>query len=40
MRHRIVHDYRRVQMLRVWRVAKNSVPDLINALEPLIPPDA
>ena len=38
MRHRLVHDYRRVEMRRVWDAAKNSVPQLISALDPLIPP--
>jgi uncharacterized protein with HEPN domain len=38
MRHRIVHDYRRVDLVRVWNVATDSVPRLIAALEPLVPP--
>jgi uncharacterized protein with HEPN domain len=38
MRHRIVHDYRRVDLGRVWSVAINSVPQLIAVLESLVPP--
>lgn len=39
MRHRLVHDYREIDLQRVWDAARSSVPELIAAVEPLIPPD-
>jgi uncharacterized protein with HEPN domain len=39
MRHRLVHDYRHVDVARVWHAAAIRVPELIEVLEPLIPPD-
>jgi uncharacterized protein with HEPN domain len=39
IRHRIVHDYFRLDLLRVWEVATNDVPSLITAIEPHIPPE-
>lgn len=39
MRHRLVHDYSKINLGRVWAAARKSVPDLISALEPLVPPD-
>ena len=38
MRHRLVHDYRRINVHIVWETVQHSVPALIAALEPLIPP--
>jgi uncharacterized protein with HEPN domain len=38
MRHRLVHDYNKIDMGRVWEAARESVPELIAALEPLVPP--
>jgi uncharacterized protein with HEPN domain len=40
MRHRLVHDYAEIDLQRVWDAARISVPDLIVAIEPLVPPDA
>jgi uncharacterized protein with HEPN domain len=39
MRHRLVHDYREIDLQRVWDAARVSVPELIAAVEPLVPPD-
>ena len=39
MRHKIVHDYRDVDLSIVWSTAVDALPRLINALEPLIPPE-
>jgi uncharacterized protein with HEPN domain len=39
LRHRLVHDYTRIDVTKVWRVADSDVPDLIKALEPLVPPE-
>lgn len=38
MRHRLVHDYSRVDLGRVWDVARTAVPDLVSMVEPLVPP--
>ena len=37
MRHRIVHDYLRVQADVVWETATDDIPPLIQILAPLIP---
>lgn len=39
MRHRIAHDYFRLDLVRVWEIVQNDVPALISAIEPLIPPE-
>ncbi len=39
MRHRLVHDYRETDLQRVWDAVRNSVPELVAAIEPLVPPD-
>lgn len=36
-RDRIVHEYDRVSLDRVWEVLKDDLPALISALEPLEP---
>jgi uncharacterized protein with HEPN domain len=38
-RHRLVHDYPRIELPKVWAVIENHLAPLIAALEPLIPPD-
>ncbi len=41
MRHRLVHDYRDVDLDRVWTAATENVPELVPLLEPVVPdPDA
>lgn len=37
-RHRMVHDYPRIELPKVWAVVENHIGPLIAALEPLIPP--
>ena len=39
MRHRLVHDYFKVDVARVWDTIRNDLRPLIAALEPLVPPD-
>lgn len=39
MRHRLVHDYRRVNLDVVWEVAQESIPELVRLLEPIVPPE-
>jgi uncharacterized protein with HEPN domain len=39
MRHRLVHDYRRISLEIVWQAATDEVPTLIALLEPLVPPE-
>jgi uncharacterized protein with HEPN domain len=38
-RHRMVHDYPRVELPKVWAVVQNHHEPLISVLEPLVPPD-
>jgi uncharacterized protein with HEPN domain len=39
MRHRLVHDYTRIDGPTVWRVVQTDLPPLIAQLEPLVPPE-
>ncbi len=39
MRHRIAHDYFRLDLLRVREIAVHDVPALISAIEPHVPPE-
>ena len=36
MRHRIVHDYRRINLARVWHTATERIPHLITTLTHLL----
>ena len=38
MRHRLVHDYRNIDMVRLWETVQVSLPELIAVLRPLFPP--
>ena len=38
MRHRLVHDYRRIDLQKVWESVESSVPVLIERLARLVPP--
>ncbi len=38
MRHRLVHDYGRVNFDVLWEVVESDIPLLIAAIEPLLPP--
>lgn len=40
VRHHLVHEYFRVAPDKVWEVVKDDLPELIAALEPLVPPDS
>lgn len=37
MRHRLAHDYDRIELSIVWDTVHVDLPDLITALEPLVP---
>jgi uncharacterized protein with HEPN domain len=39
MRHRLVHDYMRIDLAKVWDTIEEDIPPLIEALGPLVPPD-
>ena len=39
MRNRLVHEYFRVNLARVWETVKRDIPVLISQLEPLVPPE-
>ena len=39
-RNVVVHDYFQVDVHRVWKIASRDIPELINTLEPLVPPDS
>ena len=39
MRHRLVHDYGNINYQVVLDVVRDDVPDLIAAIEPLVPPE-
>jgi uncharacterized protein with HEPN domain len=38
LRHRLVHDYTRIDLALVWEIMQKHVEPLIAALEPLVPP--
>jgi uncharacterized protein with HEPN domain len=39
MRHRLVHEYFRVDAEIVWEVVSQDIPTLIPMIEPLVPPE-
>jgi len=39
MRHRLIHEYFRVDLATVWDTVQDDLPPLIALLEPLIPPE-
>jgi uncharacterized protein with HEPN domain len=39
LRHRIAHDYFRLDLVRMWEIVQNDVPALIEMIEPLVPPE-
>ena len=39
LRHRLVHDYPRIELPKIWTIVQTQIPPLIAALEPLVPPD-
>ncbi|MCY3874981.1 MAG: DUF86 domain-containing protein [Rhodobacteraceae bacterium] len=40
MRNRLVHEYFRVNLTRVWETVKRDIPVLISQLEALVPPES
>jgi uncharacterized protein with HEPN domain len=38
MRHRLVHEYFRINSRTVWETVQNDLPRLVAAIEPLVPP--
>jgi uncharacterized protein with HEPN domain len=38
MRNRLIHEYSRINLPRVWDTIKNDIPPLITLIEPLVPP--
>lgn len=39
MRHRLIHEYFRVELKTVWETVQNDLPTLIEALKPILPPE-
>ncbi len=39
LRHRLVHDYRNINLTKVWESVQSGVPRLIEQLERLVPPE-
>ncbi|MFO7742528.1 MAG: DUF86 domain-containing protein [Anaerolineae bacterium] len=39
MRHRLIHEYFRVDLRVVWETVRRDLPDLIVLIEPLVPPE-
>lgn len=40
MRHRLVHEYMKVDLDIVWTVVQTHVPELLRLITPLLPPDS
>lgn len=38
MRNRLVHEYFRVDLERVWQTAQEDISALTDLIEPLVPP--
>jgi uncharacterized protein with HEPN domain len=39
MRDKVIHEYDRVDLVEVWKVAERDIPALIKLIEPLVPRD-
>ncbi len=39
MRNRLIHEHFQVDRARVWDTLHNDLPDLIEQIEPLVPPE-
>jgi len=39
MRNRLVHEYFHIIPRRVWDIVEKDIPELIQLIEPLVPPD-
>jgi uncharacterized protein with HEPN domain len=40
MRNRLVHEYFRIKLDKVWETIRDDVPKLIPLIEPLVPPES
>jgi uncharacterized protein with HEPN domain len=38
MRNRLIHEYSRIDLPRVWDTIQSDIPRLITLIEPLVPP--
>ena len=38
MRNRLIHEYSRINLKRIWDTIQNDIPRLIALIEPLVPP--
>jgi len=39
LRHRIAHEYFRLDLAVIWEIVQRDVPELIRLVEPLVPPE-
>jgi len=39
LRHRIVHEYFRLDLAVIWEILHKDVPELIDLVQPLVPPE-
>ncbi|HKV10895.1 MAG TPA: DUF86 domain-containing protein [Thermoanaerobaculia bacterium] len=39
MRNRLVHEYFRIDVEKVWETARDDIPTLVRLIEPLVPPE-
>jgi uncharacterized protein with HEPN domain len=39
MRNRLIHEYFRIDIEKIWDTVYNDIPILINLIEPLVPPE-
>ena len=39
-RNLAVHEYRRINLKKVWRISQDDLPSLVEKLAPIIPPEA
>lgn len=39
MHNRLIHEYNRIDMSRVWETARHDIPALFRQIEPLVPPE-
>ena len=39
MRNRLIHEYFRVDLRRVWDTVVDEIPELIQLIEPIVPPE-
>lgn len=40
LRHRLVHDYPRIELPKVWAIVQDHLQPLIKTLEGLVPPES